>query len=140
MRLQWTSKILKVICCQKFFCWSKQVGQNCFGWKIFFKMYQQTIQCHNQFFISNIFFSRFYVKMSCHYCKENLGRSKRISDHAQAKLVTTSQELLPKIQTATHVSLTNGLPTSKGKILVSQFFLCFFWNRNIDPIIKKSNN
>lgn len=78
--------------------------------------------------------------MSCHYCKENLGRSKRISDHAQAKLVTTSQELLPKIQTATHVSLTNGLPTSKGKILVSQFFLCFFWNRNIDPIIKKSNN
>ena len=56
--------------------------------------------------------------MSCHYCKENLGRSKRISDHAQAKLVTTSQELLPKIQTATHVSLTNGLPTSKGKNLV----------------------
>ena len=78
--------------------------------------------------------------MSCHYCKENLGRSKRISDHAQAKLVTTSQELLPKIQTATHVSLTNGLPTSKGKNLVSQYFFVFFFAIKNQQFLKEDRN
>ena len=53
--------------------------------------------------------------MSCTYCRENLGRAKNNhhSDPAQAKLVRASQELLPKIQTATQISLTNGFPSSK---------------------------
>ena len=53
--------------------------------------------------------------MSCNHCKENLGKAKHKTDPAQTKLVRTSQEFLPHKQTATKISLTNGLPSSKGK-------------------------